>query len=251
MVKLTPELVSRSPSHINPLKERELEFRGMAIQTIENLGAFQGGYDCLNMSDNALTTVANIPLSTRLQSIILANNSITSISLSLPVSVPNLTTLNLTGNSITSLSALVPLENCKSLRYLHLGGNPVKNEQYYREFCIWKVAAGQLHVLDYTRIKDQERTTAKELFLTPPPHSQPNSLATSLLTSSKAASSSASAPVTKSGPAGVQNGQKGRLMSEEDREKVKQAILKAESTEEVRSLERMLAEGHVPEGKDL
>jgi hypothetical protein len=49
---------------MNPLKERELELRGLAIKTIENLGAFQGGYDCLNLSENALTTLANLPLCT-------------------------------------------------------------------------------------------------------------------------------------------------------------------------------------------
>lgn len=98
-------------------------------------------------------------------------------------------------------------------------------------------------MLDYGRIKDAERTNASALFLTPPPHSQPNSLATSLLTSSASL-----APVAKKAEEnGV--GAKGRLMTDEEREKVKRAILDATSTEEVRSLERMLAEGHVPQGK--
>ena len=42
-------------------------------------------------------------------------------------------------------------------------------------------------------------------------------------------------------------GKAGRLMSKEDQEKVKAAIAKATSMEEVRKLERSLREGYLPE----
>ena len=42
-------------------------------------------------------------------------------------------------------------------------------------------------------------------------------------------------------------GKAGRLMSKEDQDKVKAAIAKATSIEEVRRLERSLREGFVPE----
>jgi U2 small nuclear ribonucleoprotein A' len=42
-------------------------------------------------------------------------------------------------------------------------------------------------------------------------------------------------------------GKAGRLMSKEDAEKVKAAIAKASSMEEVRRLERSLREGYMPE----
>jgi len=42
-------------------------------------------------------------------------------------------------------------------------------------------------------------------------------------------------------------GKAGRLMSKEDQEKVRAAIAKATSIEEVRRLERSLREGYVPE----
>jgi len=42
-------------------------------------------------------------------------------------------------------------------------------------------------------------------------------------------------------------GKAGRLMSKEDQEKVKAAIAKAASMEEVRKLERSLREGYMPE----
>ena len=42
-------------------------------------------------------------------------------------------------------------------------------------------------------------------------------------------------------------GKAGRLMSKEDQERVKAAIAKATSVEEIRKLERSLREGYLPE----
>ncbi len=47
--------------------------------------------------------------------------------------------------------------------------------------------------------------------------------------------------------AATEHPQAGRLMSKEDQDKVKAAIAKATSIEEVRRLERSLREGYVPE----
>lgn len=72
--------------HLNPLKERELELRGelcawflpqidatgLAIPVIENLGSHQGTYDTLNLTDNSITVLGNIPQCT-LQSAAHAN----------------------------------------------------------------------------------------------------------------------------------------------------------------------------------
>lgn len=43
-------------------------------------------------------------------------------------------------------------------------------------------------------------------------------------------------------------GGKGRLMTPEEKKRVVEALMSASTTEEVRKLERMLAEGLVPEG---
>ena len=47
--------------------------------------------------------------------------------------------------------------------------------------------------------------------------------------------------------AAVIHGKAGRLMSKEDQEKVKAAIAKATTIEEVRKMERSLREGYLPE----
>lgn len=64
---------------MNALKERELELRGklygllmlmritadpvgLQIPVIENLASHQGTYDTLNLTDNSITVLGNIPL---------------------------------------------------------------------------------------------------------------------------------------------------------------------------------------------
>lgn len=104
-----------------------------------------------------------------------------------------------------------------------------------------QVASGNLHVLDFRRIKDTERSTATSLFLTAPPASQPTALALSILESSPVVA----APAASS--AGEVTKKAGRLMGEDEKQKIREAIARAGSVEEVRALERMLAEGFVPE----
>jgi hypothetical protein len=38
-MKITPELIAHSKSSLNPVKERQLDLRGLQIPAIENLGA--------------------------------------------------------------------------------------------------------------------------------------------------------------------------------------------------------------------
>jgi U2 small nuclear ribonucleoprotein A' len=60
---------------------------GLQIPVIENLASHQGSYDTLNLTDNSLTTLGNIPLATRLTAIHAANNQITTIAPSLSPNV--------------------------------------------------------------------------------------------------------------------------------------------------------------------
>jgi len=246
-MRLTPEFVANAPSHLNALKERELELRGLQIPTIENLASHQGSYDTLNLTDNSITVLANIPLSPRLQSIHIARNQITSISASLPPNIPNLVTLILTDNAITSLASLVPLESLRFLRHLSLRGNPVTENEYYKEFVVWKAAKGKLQTLDFTRIKDSLRHSATSLF-TDPTTSLPNSLALQLSTptTSNIAGTTVSS-VSKAAMATTKGG-KGRMMTSDEKRRIGEALTRATTAEEMRRLERMLAEGLIPEG---
>ena len=118
----------------------------------------QDQHDCIDFTDNSITVLGNIPLLRRLRTLLLANNRISSISQSLHLSVPNLTTLVLTNNNIVELGDLEPLKDIKSLQYLSLLGNPVREKKWYREWLAWRIPG--LRVLDFQRIRDKARPTS-------------------------------------------------------------------------------------------
>nr|QXO15396.1 U2 small nuclear ribonucleoprotein A' [Pleurotus tuber-regium] len=241
-MKLTPELLAQAQSALNPIKERQLDLRGYKIPTIENLGVTRDQHDAIDLTDNAIIALGNLPLLKRLRTLLLANNRITSISPSLHLSVPNLTTLVLTNNNIAELGDLEPLKDVRSLKYLTLIGNPVREKKWYREWLVWRISG--LRVLDFQRIRDKERKAAKALFLTA--DNLPTALATTLSTTVSTHSAKPAITMDEPKPA-MPSGKAGRLMSKEDAEKVKAAIAKATSVEEIRRLERSLREGYMPE----
>ncbi|KAJ7456605.1 leucine-rich repeat-domain-containing protein [Mycena latifolia] len=241
-MKLTPELLAQASSTLNPIKERQLDLRGYKIPAIENLGVTRDQHDAIDFTDNSIATLGNFPLLKRLNTLLLANNKVSHISPSIHISIPNLTTLVLTNNQVTELGDLEPLKELRHLKYVSLMGNPVREKKWYREWLAWRLPG--LRVLDFQRIRDKERQTAKTLFLTA--ENLPTALATTLSTT--VSTQSAKSAITTDEPkAAPLMGKAGRLMSKEDAEKVKAAIAKATSMEEVRRLERSLREGYMPE----
>lgn len=99
--------------------------------------------------------LGNLPLLRRLQTLLLANNRISSISPSLHLSAPALGTLVLTNNNLHELGDLEPLRELRYLRYLSLLGNPVREKKWYREWLAWRIPS--LRVLDFQRIRDKVR----------------------------------------------------------------------------------------------
>jgi len=238
-MKLTPELITQAPSSLNPLKERQLDLRGHKIPAVENLGITKDQHDAIDLTDNAIVALGNIPLMRRLRTLLLANNRVSSISQSLHLSVPNLTTLVLTNNNISELGDLEPLREVRGLKYLSLLGNPVREKKWYREWLVWRISG--LRVLDFQRIRDKEREVTKGLFLTA--DNLPNSLATTL--SATVSTHSTATTITTDEPR-IAPAKAGRLMSKEEADRVKMAIAKATSVEEIRRLERSLKEGYLP-----
>ncbi|KAG5728536.1 U2 small nuclear ribonucleoprotein A' [Termitomyces sp. T112] len=241
-MKLTPELLAQVSAGLNPVKERQLDLRGYKIPTIENLGVTKDQHDAIDFTDNAIVTLGNFPLLKRLQTLLLANNRIATISPSIHLSVPNLTTLVLTNNNIVELGDLEPLKELRHLKYLSLLGNPVQEKKWYREWLAWRFPG--LRVLDFQRIRDKERKAGKALFVTP--DGLPTALATTIQTTVTTNSSKVLLTSDEPKPA-LPAGKAGRLMSKEDQERVKAAIAKATSVEEIRKLERSLREGYMPE----
>lgn len=113
----------------------------------------QDQHDAIDFTDNSIVTLGNLPLLRRLRTLLIANNRISTISPSIHLSVPNLTTLVLTNNNIAELGDLEPLRQLKHLTYLSLLGNPVREKKYYREWLAWRIPS--LRVIDFQRIRDK------------------------------------------------------------------------------------------------
>lgn len=113
----------------------------------------QDQHDCIDLTDNAVVALANLPLLKRLKTLLLANNRVSTISPSLHLSAPHLTSLILTNNNITELGDLEPLREVKGLKFLSLLSNPVREKKWYREWLIYSIKS--LRVLDFQRIRDK------------------------------------------------------------------------------------------------
>ncbi|MES1913118.1 MAG: hypothetical protein MHM6MM_005343 [Cercozoa sp. M6MM] len=162
-MRLTSVLIDQSESRLNPLNEREMCLRNNKIPMIENLGVLADGYDCIDMSHNAVEVIDNVPRMQRLRTLMLSHNRIVKIHPSAAKSLPNLEALLLSYNQISRLSDLTPLRHFKSLETLCLVGNPVTRADGYRMRVL--ALCPNLRRLDYRRVSRKERVDASKMNL--------------------------------------------------------------------------------------
>jgi len=162
MVKLSPDLILGAAQSLNPCRERELDLRGYKIPLIEHLGATLDQFDVIDFSDNELRKMDNFPFLPRMKGLLLNNNRICRFGEQLEESLPQLNTLILTNNNIQELADLETLSSVKTLTMLSLLHNPVVAKTNYRLFTIHKFPT--LRVLDFRKVKQSERESAKKLF---------------------------------------------------------------------------------------
>ena len=124
-------------------------------------------YDCVDLSDNEIKTLGNFAPSPRLGTLFLNNNRVSRVDGDLGAQLPNLHTLMLTRNAIEDLEGLGALASCTKLSLLSCSENPVTRCAHYRSYLIAKIPT--LKVLDFKKVKPQERVDAKKLF----PEGQP------------------------------------------------------------------------------
>jgi len=118
--------------------------------------------DAIDLTDNDIAQLGNFPLQPRLRTLFLAQNRVSNIQPNLSSSIPNLQTLVLTKNRIAELADLDALAGLKKLVYLTLMGNPVASKQNYRHWIIWRCPT--VRYLDFAKVRDVERSKARELF---------------------------------------------------------------------------------------
>ncbi|CAD6566059.1 MAG: U2 snRNP complex subunit [Cyphobasidiales sp. Tagirdzhanova-0007] len=282
-MKLTVELITRTDSFLNPLKDRELDLRGgsgtaekggqqraergvarrslcikgLKIPAIENLGATKDSIDSLDLADNAILSLSNLPRLTRLVTLNLANNPITSISPNIAHQLPNLRSLVLTGTQLKDLASLTPLFSLHKLEFLSLASTPLAQLPHYRSWVAHNLPS--LRWLDFSKVKGKEREHATSLFVKS--DGAPSDLAVSMGASSAAAAgmmmkgeiNGGQVPAKTFEAGGGKAGKvgMGRGLTDEQKARVRKAIEKAGTLEEIQRLKRMLTDGFIPDEKTI
>jgi len=275
MVRLTPQLIADAIERTSPIHERELILRGLKFTVIENLGIGLDAYDAYDLCDNDITKFDGFPVLTKAQIFYCNNNRIGYIAGDLNRKLPSLSELSLINNDLRSLSDIKRLEKCAHLHTLSLTRNPVSLAEHYRLFAIYNIPT--LRFLDFNRVRDKERKEAIHLFeqtqagkdllkrITAQVREEQETILFDDVAALDAAEANEMADDSDDESSAKRNkenstfsydaawgresdvAKKMQKISEEQRAKIKSAILKATSIEEVERLNRMLQAGYIPE----
>ncbi|GAB5031363.1 u2 small nuclear ribonucleoprotein a [Nannochloropsis oceanica] len=161
-MRITADVVLHARAFVNPVKERELDLRGLKIPLIENLGVTQDQFDTIDLCDNEIKRLDNFPRMRRIKTLLLCNNNIARIGTALGEQIPELEALVLTNNKLASLSEIDHLSSLQNLQHLSLVDNPVARTSHYRPYILHKLP--NLKILDFKKIKLDERKAANKLF---------------------------------------------------------------------------------------
>ena len=160
-MKLTPDLIANSEQIMNPCGDRTLVLRGHGIVLIENLALTRDQYACIDLCQNAITKVENIPPLPHLQTLLLSHNQIVRVSGEIIDHLPSLVSVVLSHNKIRNLSQISSLAKLPKLERLVLIGNPIATEDNYRLSMIRAMPA--LKFLDFQKVTRSEREQAASL----------------------------------------------------------------------------------------
>ena len=248
-------------------------------------GIFQDSIDSLDLADNAILSLSNLPRLTRLVTLNLANNPITSISPNIAHQLPNLRSLVLTGTQVSppfffssnqfyivliivspalskiaqlkDLASLTPLFSLHKLEFLSLASTPLAQLPHYRSWVAHNLPS--LRWLDFSKVKGKEREHATSLFVKS--DGAPSDLAVSMGASSAAAAgmmmkgeiNGGQVPAKTFEAGGGKAGKvgMGRGLTDEQKARVRKAIEKAGTLEEIQRLKRMLTDGFIPDEKTI
>lgn len=184
-MKITPSVVANASNVINPEGKLALVLRDLGILYIENLEPCSDVYSTIDLTNNDITDLSNIPSDGIIETILLANNNISSIGdlqskidldespssasskqdkaiESSTVKRSSLLSLLLINNNISAFSELAKLRQFGNLETLFLIGNPISEQHHYRPFLVWLLP--KLRVLDGEKVKAADKSAASELF---------------------------------------------------------------------------------------
>ncbi|KAL3993820.1 putative U2 small nuclear ribonucleoprotein A' [Acanthocheilonema viteae] len=228
MVRLTVELINDSLQYLNTVRDRELSLRACKIPVLENLGVTKDQFDTIDLTDNDIRKLENIPLLRRLSTLLMHNNRVQQIMPNIGEALPSLKTLALTNNNLCELDDIDPLATCPKLEYLTLIGNPVTHKPQYRLYVIYKVPS--VRVLDFKRVRLAERKQANSFFK----GKKGQKFREEVMRKSRIV------------PDDEEDGL-ARNLRAEDAKKIEEAIASASSLAEVERLQAILQSGRIPE----
>jgi len=181
-----------------------------------------------------------MPLLPRLRNVLLANNRLQKFDRNLSPFLPNLQCLILNNNQLASWSDMEGVFEFKRLRVLSLVENPICKERHYREYIVYRLPL--LKYLDFRKVKESEREKAKKVFS----GDKGNALLKSMQGQASAAGVDKHGRDEEDVLEEKRKKQKKDALTPEEIEKIKDAILKATSLDEVSRLERLLRSGRLP-----
>jgi U2 small nuclear ribonucleoprotein A' len=129
-MRLSAEILQTAEQRTNPLGDRELILRSLAIPTIEHLSVTRDAFDTIDFTNNHIVKLENFPRLTRLSTLYLGGNGVEFVDgKNLRKNVPNLKTLVLSGCGVRGWNVLGELGvGCPKLEVLSLVGNPVTSK---------------------------------------------------------------------------------------------------------------------------
>lgn len=178
-MRLTVTHLRRAPQFTNALLQREIDFRGLGISSMdENALVLLGDeFDVVNLTSNAFTALEYFPTSSggkstamaRVTTLVAHRNHIQKVSIaSCVLALPNVVHFLADRNSLTNVRDLLFLKHWTGLEVLSLEGNPVFDAPpdgfdvaKLRAFLIFLCPG--LRLLNYNRIRQTERDLAESL----------------------------------------------------------------------------------------
>ncbi|ETW29333.1 hypothetical protein PFFCH_03241 [Plasmodium falciparum FCH/4] len=102
-MRITIDMINEAEQSRNPVLENTISLRGNKISVIENLSITKDYFECIDLSDNEIIKLNNIPYLKKLKTLILCNNKIARIDADIFDNLPNLNSLVLTNNKVTNI----------------------------------------------------------------------------------------------------------------------------------------------------
>lgn len=264
-MRITPDVVAGAPQALNCVGARELSLRSLAIPAVENLATTRDGFDTIDLSTNAIEALSPgcFPPSPRLSSLYLGSNRIRAIYNGFADSLPSLRTLVLTDNRIETIEHLnIPeLKRFRHLEVITLTGNPVASVSGLRINLVYNIPS--LRFLNLKRVTLRERRAAADKYGTeclsesnmrddnkrgskrrrPRKQETANTFDVGSVRQDTDLGVDSRANLLPQNELNDKQGRKKQIITKENVEKLKAAILAASSIEEVKLLQNALQSG--------